>query len=56
MDDDPNWRLLDSGELLHVPATLAVCSSRILEGPPAHLLELSDLGARARASQSRLPA
>jgi glutamine amidotransferase len=52
MDSDPGWRLLQSGELLHVSGTLQVSSRRILEGPPAKPLSLSDLSGRARASQA----
>lgn len=51
MDDDPGWRLLDSGELLSVDARLGCHSARVLEGPPAHLLTLDDLGEQARSSQ-----
>jgi glutamine amidotransferase len=52
MDADPGWRLLDSGELLHVDATLQVHSRRILERPPARLLTLADLSPKAQASQA----
>ena len=55
MDDDPAWRLLDPGELVHIGPTLHVSSHMILDGPPARLLKLEDLGARARASQERVP-
>lgn len=55
MDDDPGWRLLDSGELLHVSATLEVESERLLKAPPPKLLTLADLGEQARASQARTP-
>ena len=53
MDDDPGWRALESGELLHVGPKLGVSSRRILDAPPARLLTLEQLGARARASQSK---
>ncbi len=52
MDDDPAWRLMESGELLHVQSTLEVRSRRILEGPPSRLLTLADLTPHARASQA----
>jgi glutamine amidotransferase len=52
MDDDPNWRLLDSGELLHVAGDLSVTTRRAIDGAPAQLLTLADLGTEARASQS----
>jgi glutamine amidotransferase len=51
MDGDPGWRMLDSGELLHVGPTLGVSSRRVIEHPPAHPLTLGDLDAKARASQ-----
>jgi predicted glutamine amidotransferase len=52
MDADPRWRPMESGELVHVDHTLGVSSRRILDGPPAQLLTLEDLGSRARASQT----
>jgi predicted glutamine amidotransferase len=52
MDDDPGWRLLQSGELLHVGPDLSVTSELVLPDPPARLLTLQDLDARARASQT----
>jgi glutamine amidotransferase len=55
MDQDPAWRLLDSGELLHVSPTLGVSSRRILEASPPRLLRLEDLTGRARESQKKVP-
>jgi hypothetical protein len=52
MDEDPGWRLLGSGELLHVPPDLRVASRAVLDRPPAHPLTLADLDARAAASQA----
>jgi predicted glutamine amidotransferase len=34
MDDDPGWRLMESGELLHVRPDLAVSSEIVVSGPP----------------------
>jgi predicted glutamine amidotransferase len=51
MDDDPGWRLLDSGELLHVDGDLGVTSRHVLDQAPAHPLTLADLDQRARSSQ-----
>jgi predicted glutamine amidotransferase len=51
MDEDPGWRQLDPGELLHVDPELHVTSTQVLDSPPAHPLALSDLGPRAAASQ-----
>ena len=52
MDDDPGWRLLDSGELLHVDADLGVQSEQVIDAPPPQLLTLQDLSAQAQASQA----
>ncbi|HWE12289.1 MAG TPA: class II glutamine amidotransferase [Solirubrobacteraceae bacterium] len=54
MDEDPGWRLLDSGELVHVDFELSVDSRRVLDAPPAHQLTLADLDPRARSSQRPL--
>lgn len=51
MDEDPRWRLLDPGELLHVDGHLRVRSAIVVEHPPADQLTLDDLGQRA-ASQN----
>lgn len=52
MDEDPGWRLLEPGQLLHVDPDLHVTSSKVLERPPAHQLTLADLGGKAAASQA----
>lgn len=51
MDEDPRWRLMASGELLHVGADLSVTSRIVLDGPPTHQLSLDDLRPEAAASQ-----
>jgi len=51
MDDDPGWRLLGPGELLHVSCTLEIKSSAPFPARPAHLLNVSDLDPAAAASQ-----
>src|SRR3954464_5168023 len=38
MDEDPGWRLLAPGELIHVGPALELTSSMAVEGPPAHPL------------------
>ncbi|MFN8175751.1 MAG: class II glutamine amidotransferase [Solirubrobacteraceae bacterium] len=45
------WRLLASGELLHVGPDLEPTVTRVLPDPPAHPLSLEDLGQRAVAAQ-----
>ncbi|HEY1519069.1 MAG TPA: class II glutamine amidotransferase [Solirubrobacteraceae bacterium] len=52
MDEDPGWRALSSGELLHVDADLGVTITRVLDHAPAHPLTLADLGGKAAASQA----
>lgn len=51
MDNDPGWRLLDPGELLHVSSTLEIERSAPFPAGPAHLLTVSDLDPVAAASQ-----
>ena len=51
MDDDPRWRLLAPGELVHVDKTLHVTRSVVLPDPPVHLLRNSDLSAHAQQAQ-----
>jgi glutamine amidotransferase len=52
MDDDPAWRALRPGELLHVDSGLHATVSQVLDRPPAHLLTLADLDPKAAASQA----
>jgi glutamine amidotransferase len=52
MDEDPGWRALRSGELLHVDADLHVTITRPLDRAPRHQLTLADLGGKAAASQA----
>jgi glutamine amidotransferase len=52
MDDDPGWRLLEPGELVHVDADLKVESRVAIEAAPSPRLGLDDLRPRAAASQS----
>lgn len=52
MDDNPGWRALRSGELLHVGPDQRVTSHMALPAAPAHSLTLADLHPRAAASQT----
>ena len=52
MDEDPGWRALASGELLHVDPDLGVTITKALNRAPAHQLTLADLGGKAAASQA----
>ncbi|MFI2200164.1 class II glutamine amidotransferase [Streptomyces sp. NPDC020192] len=51
MDDNPLWRLMDPGELLHVGPDLHTTAHLALPDPPAHPLTLADLEPTAAASQ-----
>lgn len=41
MDEDPGWRMLRPGELIHVDQDVTVHEHRVLDGPPAHPMSLS---------------
>ncbi|GAB1820335.1 class II glutamine amidotransferase [Herbidospora sp. RD11066] len=51
MDDDPGWRLMEPGELLHVDGAQRVHRKIILPDPPRHQMSLRDLRPEAAASQ-----
>jgi predicted glutamine amidotransferase len=51
MNDDPAWRLLDPGTLVHVDPGLAVTERVALPDPPQHQLTRADLSPAAAASQ-----
>jgi glutamine amidotransferase len=51
MDDDPRWRLLAPGELVHVDATLQIASNLALPDPPRHQLRRADLSSDVEAAQ-----
>ncbi|MEV4441512.1 class II glutamine amidotransferase [Streptomyces sp. NPDC049577] len=54
MDDNPHWRLLEPGELLHVGPRRHVTRRTLLTDEPAHRLTLADLRPQAAASQHTL--
>jgi glutamine amidotransferase len=49
MDPTANWRLLESGELIHVDPELQVTSEIVVSGPPASMLDLTTGEAVAQA-------
>jgi predicted glutamine amidotransferase len=49
LDEHPDWRLLDVGELLHVASDLTVTSRIALDHPPAQLMDVSYLQAPPKA-------
>jgi predicted glutamine amidotransferase len=52
MDEDPGWRALEPGELLHVDGRLGSTIEEVLPEPPAQQLTLSDLTGKAARSQA----
>jgi glutamine amidotransferase len=51
MDDDPRWRLIAPGELVHVDAALDISCDVVLPEPPRHQLHHGDLSTAAQAAQ-----
>lgn len=51
MDEDDGWRMLESGELVHVDVDLQATSRVVCDEPPAQMVRLEDLEPRAAASQ-----
>lgn len=51
LDENPDWRLMASGELLHVGADLHVDGRVAMGAVPTHLLTRAELSPRAAASQ-----
>jgi predicted glutamine amidotransferase len=56
MDSSAGWRLLESGELVHVDADLRVTSTMAVADPPENLIDLREMGAQAAAAQGEDPA
>jgi predicted glutamine amidotransferase len=52
MDEDPGWRAIEPGELVHVGPTLRLESTIALDRPPAHQLTLGDLQPDAATAQA----
>jgi predicted glutamine amidotransferase len=52
MDDDPAWRPLAAGELLHINSSLEVTSSHPFTASPRHQMTLEDLNPTAAVSQT----
>jgi predicted glutamine amidotransferase len=50
MDEDPGWRLLEPGEMVHVDGSLRVTTHQAVDGPPERRIRLEDLGERAIAA------
>lgn len=52
MDENPRWRPLAPGELVHVGADRPLTARVVIETPPVHRLTLADLHPAAAASQT----
>jgi glutamine amidotransferase len=51
MDSSAGWRMVESGELIHVDAQLNVTSTIAVSDPPAYMIDLDALSADAAATQ-----
>jgi predicted glutamine amidotransferase len=56
MNANFGWRLLESGELVHVDPELRVTSTIAVPHPPAHLIDLSKMSTREAIAQGEEPA
>src|SRR3954452_5289277 len=56
MDANPQWRLLEPGELIHVDPQLRVTSTIAVTDPPAHMIDLKKMSTRAAIAQGEEPA
>ena len=56
MNANLDWRLLESGELIHVDPELRVTSTIAVPDPPAHMIELSKMSTREAIAQGEEPA
>lgn len=52
MDNDPGWRLLEPGRLVHIDKDLRVSTHTILPNAPAHPLTIDELNPTAKVSQA----
>jgi glutamine amidotransferase len=55
LETNLGWRLLESGELVHVDPQLRVTSTIAVPDPPAHLIELSKMSTREAIAQGEEP-
>lgn len=51
MDNDPRWRLIAPGELVHVDAALQITRTLVLPAPPRQLLRRTDLSVPVQQAQ-----
>jgi predicted glutamine amidotransferase len=55
MNTNPAWRLLESGELIHIDSELNVTSTIAVPFPPAHMIDLKAMTAREAIAQGEAP-
>jgi predicted glutamine amidotransferase len=55
MNTNLGWRLLESGELIHVDPELNVTSTIAVPDPPAHMIDLSTMSEKAAIAQGLDP-
>ena len=51
MDSSVGWRMVESGELIHVDLKLNVTSTMAVPDPPNYMIDLDALSAEAAATQ-----
>ena len=56
MNANLGWRLLESGELIHVDPQVRVTSTIVVPDPPAHMIDLNAMSAQAAIAQGEEPA
>jgi len=55
MNTNTAWRLLESGELIHIDSELNVTSTMAVPFPPAHMIDLKKMTAREAIAQGEAP-
>jgi len=55
MNANFGWRLLESGELIHVDRDVHVTSTIAVPDPPAHMIDLKAMSAQAAIAQGEEP-
>jgi glutamine amidotransferase len=53
MDANPDWRLLEPGELVHVDSELRVTSTIAVSHPPVNMIDLSTMTTREKIAQGQ---
>jgi glutamine amidotransferase len=55
MNTNAAWRLLESGELVHIDSQLNVTSTIAVDFPPAHMIDLAQMTKREKIAQGEEP-